>query len=192
MKTQREAADSYMLRSKDGHDWARVFIQSGLRSDTDRPSWWLYISAISTYGTYGHCFMHCAEPPAPFLRGASFDYAMGKLAAGGHREFSTDAYLRALRSWCCMNRRDGSIGKAEARELWVAVKEASEERSRDAVLTVISESSELFWSRSLSEISGDVESSQARSFYDMVWPQLTAALYESSLVKTEAAEKIAT
>ena len=181
MATTRETADSYLFRSKDGHDWARVFIQSGVRRDSAQPTWWFYISVISTFGTYGHCFTHCAEPPALFLQGATFDHLMNKLADGGHREFSADLFRRSLREWCLMQRRVGGISKAEAIQLWEAIEESSDQSSKEMVLNVLSENSELFWSHSLHELHGEVESAQSRGFFEMVMPQLVEALYERDL-----------
>lgn len=87
---RRAQAESYLLASSDGWNHARIFLLEGQRPH--RPILG-YVSFVSSYGLFGHCFSHIHVPIKSFFHECDRDYLLNKLMDGQAQIFDYDASL---------------------------------------------------------------------------------------------------
>lgn len=85
-----------------------------------------FFSAVSDHGNYGYLWTHPGGEFRAFLAKLDLDYAYGKLTHQ-QRVFDLEASLKAARTAIISRRRDGSIGKAQARTEWDELEDVSSE-----------------------------------------------------------------
>lgn len=180
----KEQADSYLIRND--QEWARIFIQQGTR---ESGSTWGYISVISGYGNFGHCFSCCSGEFRRFLCGLNRDYLMGKFFGSALQVFDNDKAATDLKKFLIDRRRHGGVEKEEAREMWNHLVDIHTNgyQSQETFYTALCERwDKRFWDWEAWSIGGTVMNPQALGFWETIWPVFVAALRAE--IKSETQE----
>lgn len=185
-RVTKSTADSYLVRSTDGMDWARIFIQGGTAEPGRN---WGYISVVSSFGNFGHCFSHIGTQAIEgFLLGVGFDYLMGKFFGLESRIFDADKTLKWLREGILERRRDERMKKERARDLWDMVQDADDNgyQTCEAFTHYLAERDSYFWEEFSNGGTQDSPNPQCVGFWQDIWPHFTAQL-RAQLKQPEAA-----
>lgn len=131
-KTTREC---YEVR--ENHEWANITLACW-----DRPAnvgtkhectyYCGEITIQSSFGTWGYVWTACGVPFKQFLMRAEFDYVFTKFMGTKLERHDGDGTFRQVRRDIVEQRRQGSIDRAEAREVWDAVSWERERIESDA------------------------------------------------------------
>ena len=172
-------AHSYYL-AVDG-EWAKFFVQEGVRNDGK--THYGYLSIISSFGTFGHCFSHMSLPLPAFLQRTNFDYVMEKLHPKS-RIFDWDKAIEKIKKEILTVRRESpeGISKKEAREFWDSIVDfESDYGSFEHFLNKLAECAGRFWDDwSMWEDSEPtVPNPQCVGFWNTFWKPFLEVLSES-------------
>lgn len=121
------------------------------------------------YGTFSYCWTaRGGESLHAFMYHLGFDYFMEKASKQPYRVADHPATVRSLKAEICRDRRDGSITKGAARELWWDL-DVADEGDTAAMIRRLYDDSE--WSARLdySDPSVMIDHPGIRRFWDEVW-----------------------
>jgi hypothetical protein len=167
--------DAIVIKVSDGFDGGLFCIRTGVRND----SRWVELTIHSSYGNYGYFWSNTGDAGSTaidFLGRVDRDYLMNKLVENGnYMRFDAELTADGIREWIRQSRRDRSIEKAEAREMYDAVEEAEGDSQR-FFEALKDECETLFWKHSLYELSRDAPDRAAVQFYETLWPAFIAEL----------------
>lgn len=117
-QTITSEATCYTVRN--GWGWANIYVRHGQGKCADEsPRYWVELVVNSDYGSFGFMWTHIGENWGSFLSDLDMHYAMNKLM--GERfevELTGEEALEHARGLILEERRQGSIDKAYARDLW--------------------------------------------------------------------------
>lgn len=178
MNCEKTIYDAYRVSVNGEHatvciaDWASV--EKGRA-----PRFGGEILVHSSFGSFGNTWTHCAEPFKQFLAGMGFDSFMKKCFGADLMEFDGHASVSEVKAELLRLRRGNELSAQAASEQWEVISQAEE----------IAESSALAFHLTLSGILGEETalgsaehfvvqkvSSQARGFWDELWPHIKSQL----------------
>lgn len=159
-----EAADSYLIRSSHGR--GRFFVLSGKGANGNT---WGYLSVISDYGNFGHCWTNIgADEFIDFLADLKFDYAMKKLRPD-YMVFDGDKAESLIKQAILSERRAHDLEPSAARELFDWITGHDMHTSRDLLLTELGHKFPDFH-LDLTEIDFNIPSYDSLNFWRELWP----------------------
>lgn len=173
----KDAADMYRVRTANG-DSGVVFVHAWTvpaSRPEQQPYYGGHFAAVTSFGEYGATWTHCGLPFLEFLCSLEFDYLMTKAAPEGHyRRYDHDATIASLRRLVSEGRRQGDIGKDDAREVWEALDRlAREDNGGHALITELRDVPKLrILTREPYEFIRETPSANARGFWTDLWPLL--------------------
>lgn len=154
---------TYKIPSEPGHGgWAKFVI------DDDG-----YFSVVSDYGNYAFHWTAFGDNFREFLLDIGPDYLMGKLSNGKY-VFDADATRAACQYRLKDLRKDSTIEKDEARDMWDAIGELNSEEEFRAFFQDDSDIEELFeewWDMMRQDYPSDL-----KDFATRVYPRFVAML----------------
>ena len=161
---------------RNGLYWAHIFVKSGFGTLNDgSPRHWANVAILSDFGTFGYCWSHMGKPWPEFCRELDFHYAMGKLAGRQFYEpLSIDECRDKSREIIIERRRSGCMAKDDARALWDALPDCWEATTFLADLDRLSDGA--MYREELWDARWEQPSSQARGFWNEIWPHYLDAL----------------
>jgi len=176
--TTREAT-RYTVRN--GWAWAHVFVDHGvakaaLSNGGDRH--WVNVSIISDYGSFGYSWTHIGGDWREFLSGLDMHYAMNKMMGERFRvHLDGEEAAAHARTLVLDDRRQGSISKVDARDLWDGIDVADKDdggraffRSWDSWSNGKPYEREYYMDR------WDKVNPQAEGFWSEIWPLFAARI----------------
>jgi len=116
------------------------------------------------------------RPAARFLASISSDYALGKLWGMGTDLYDETTARNNLKSYLLRERRDGDLGKEEARELWNELVDVDLDNEHAHVLFVYGCD---YWRQVHTDGYGPnhkIRNPQAQGFWETLWPAFIAEL----------------
>ncbi len=130
-----------------------------------------YFSTVSDYGNYAYYWSHAGSCFRSFLARLDSCYLLSKLC-GSRQEYDGNATAKEVKRAIIDARRDGRMGRDEARDEWELIGEHSRLESREDFA---------FWWRDTKmpdpyEHAVYEYPSQARMFAERAWPAFAAAL----------------
>lgn len=172
-------AECFTVRN--GWAWAHIFIRHGVgRQHDGSPRYWVHVSVISDYGSFGYCWSHIGEEWHAFIRDLDLHYAMNKMMGERFRVPLTvdeaEAYGRAT---ILQYRREDSLSRKDARLLWDGLSDAERDEGLTAFLRSWDDHSDGRWyAHDWWDHRWDKVNPQAEGFWREVWPHFIAALPE--------------
>lgn len=135
------------------------------------------VQAETEYGTFSYYWppAYRSEDLFTFLAHLDFYYFMGKAAKQPHRVLDLPRTLAELRRDIIRDRRDGSIGRAAARDRWEGLDRLDGEapQSGDAFMRIWHDISELAdWLYGADVSYHEMDHGGARYFWDVIWAAL--------------------
>ncbi|TXI23047.1 MAG: hypothetical protein E6Q67_05155 [Roseateles sp.] len=110
-------AECYSVRAN--QEWATIVLRCWQRPIAHGEIYHCgEILISSSFGSWAYIWTACAVPFKEFLREIEFDYAFGKFMGSKLHRHDGEASLRAVRKHICRMRREGSLSKDEAGEVW--------------------------------------------------------------------------
>lgn len=130
MSVTKSVSECYEVRHN--REWASITLRCWDRpANVGTPHECTYfcgeIAIVSSFGVWGHAWTACAVPFKEFLVGASFDYLFTKFMGLDLHRHDGDGTLRHFMRDIAERRRQGSLDRDEAREVWNAVVEERHE-----------------------------------------------------------------
>lgn len=198
MSVTKEAMDCYRVRANG--EWATICVREWTVGDCQLTSEKIrYCGEIlihSTFGSWGNSWTHCGCRFKKFLSFADFDYLFTKFMGGNLYTFDGEKSLKGLRKRLIASRRDHSFDKDDARDLWQAISENSDQlrgRSVDLWVEVLSRISSDSDSREVKrflqepwEMTESSDDMSAVGFWRDLWPEFKASLLVEIALPTEA------
>jgi hypothetical protein len=134
MAVTKSVRECYEVR--ENHEWANITLACWDRpANVGTPHETTYycgeITIQSSFGTWGYVWTACGVPFKRFLMRAEFDYVFTKFMGVKLQRHDGDGTLQQLRRDIIEQRRQGSIDKTEARDVWSAVDWESERIESD-------------------------------------------------------------
>jgi len=174
MSVTKETMDCYRVRAKG--EWATICVREWTVGDcqltSEKVRYCGEILIHSTFGSWGNSWTHCGCRFKKFLSFVDFDYIFTKFMGGDLHRFDGEKSLEALRKRLIESRRDRSLDKDDARDLWQAISENSDSlRSRSIEL----------WVEVLCHVSSDSLSRDVKRFLEEPW-NLTLSSDDQSAV----------
>jgi hypothetical protein len=140
-----------------------------------------YFSTVSDYGNYAYWWSHAGDCFRSFLAHLNPDYLCSKL--GGAPDFyDADATEKNIRRAICRARRDGAIGRDEAREEWDLLRDHPVD-SREGFAMWFQETS----LEDAADFSRWTHKPDLLGFAERVWPVLARRLREELAGEKNAA-----
>jgi hypothetical protein len=170
MKVSRYQAECYHVSN--GYDGASIFLRYWPRDDGGSSG---YIAVVGSFGSFGHYFGNCGSDFRSFLCGCDKYYLAGKFFGADARVFDCDKTVEALKGQIIGWRRDGSIDREEAREMFDAVKEASHTNSEEGFFTELQQMPK-FYDFEVYGLAARMMNPQAAGFFSDLWPGFVAEL----------------
>lgn len=160
--------------------WAHIFIRSGMgQTGNGDPRGWVDVSVISDFGSFGYCWSHIGNRPwQEFLAEVDFHYAMQKMMGPRFTEhMSMDECAEKARRTVLQLRREDSLTKTDARELWDAIPDIDTEYPPQAFLSEWDRaSSGAMYRNELWDMVWLKEAPQAVGFWAEIWPHFVASI----------------
>lgn len=198
MSVTKETMDCYRVRANG--EWATICVREWTVGDCQLTSEKIrYCGEIlihSTFGSWGNSWTHCGCRFKKFLTFADFDYVFTKFMGADLNRFDGEKSLKSLYRRIIEARRDGSLDKEDARELWAEVHDHDESltRSVDMWVEVLSRISMDTRSRDIKRIleepwcmTEDSDDASAVGFWRDLWPDFKQALLAEISEPAEAA-----
>ncbi len=162
---------------RNGFAWAHIFVRHGMgETGKGDPRGWVHVSVLSDYGSFGYCWSQIgSEPWWEFLADLDFEYAMRKML-GQHFEvpLDIDACREKAKRFVIERRRERSMSREDARELWNAMWWC------DDALTFLADldrqSGGAMYRHEMWDMRWTEPSPQARGFWEEIWPHFIAGI----------------
>jgi hypothetical protein len=162
VSVSRETMDCYRVRAKG--EWATICVREWeVKNDALTSEKVRYCGEIlihSTFGSWANSWTHCGCRFKKFLTFADFDYLFTKFMGGNLHTFDGEKSLKSLRKRVIEFRRNGSLDKDDARELWGEISD-----NRD----MLAGRSVEMWVEILSRVSMDTRSRDIKRFLEEPW-----------------------
>jgi hypothetical protein len=171
MKVTKYEAQCYHVSN--GYDGASIFLRYWPRDDGGSSG---YISVVGSFGCFGHYFGNTGGDFRDFLCGCDKWYLSGKFFGTEARVFDSDKTAEALKRLVIERRRDGSIERDEAREMFDAVKDADGYNSEEAFFMFLSDRFPKFYQWEIYGLGERVMNPQAEGFFSDIWPGFVAEM----------------
>lgn len=128
MPVTKSVRECYEVREdKRCGEWANITLKcwdNPPKADSTRGMYYCgEITIHSSYGSWAYTWTACANPFKQFLCGIDFGYAFGKFMGTALDVFDGAATLKQIRRDILQERRQGSLDREEAREVWDLVKD---------------------------------------------------------------------
>jgi len=184
----RLPATCYTVRN--GWAWAHIFVRCGEEKpkDAEASRHWAYVSIISDFGEFGHCWTHMGEDWRSFMPGLDMDYAMKKFLGQRFRvPLSIDEAEKQGRKAILQYRREGNLDAGDARTLWDSLSAADRNGSLDSFLRSWDDHSYGRWyALDWWDHRWDKVNPQAEAFWREIWPHFTAAIKQADQTASAA------
>lgn len=171
MKVTKYQAQCYHVSN--GYDGASIFLRYWPRDDGGSSG---YISVVGSFGSFGHYFGNTGGDFRAFLCGCDRYYLTGKFFGLQARVFDCDKTVEALKRRLIAWRRDNTINREDAREMFDAVNEAGGNNSEEAFWMQLSGDMPRFYDLEIYMLGERVMNPQAVGFFDDIWPGFVAEL----------------
>lgn len=138
------------------------------------------IMANTQYGAYGHHWSSCGQPFKEFLadfKPGDIDYVMSKMTSHDYTEFDGEATINAAKRCLLDDRRQKSLDKETAREVYDSLCDLDPEASADLMCGELSEIE--YFQDSYYELAQKRVRSDVRGFYEHVFLPLCSYLKET-------------
>ena len=171
MKVTKHQAQCYHVSN--GYDGASIFLRYWPRDDGGSSG---YISVVGSFGSFGHYFGNTGGDFRAFLCGCDRYYLGGKFFGLQARVFDCDRTVEALKRFVIKQRRDGSLERDEARDMFDAVKDADHSNSEEGFFMQLSQTMPKFYEWEIYGMVERVMNPQLAGFFDDIWPGFVAEL----------------
>ena len=190
MSVTKSTAERYAVHTSGGEyasivlrDWSRPVNIDQVRTTT------YYCGEIqihSSFGSWANTWTACGVPFKQFLLGAEFEYLFIKFMGTKFRVFDGEASFKSLVEKVLRDRREGGIGKEEARDIYGDLDDAQEEleAGSDSFVNTLFRLMEDRRGRAFKMFAEPWDlivrkpDCQAVGFWREIWPEFTAALRE--------------
>lgn len=197
MTVTKETMDCYRVRANG--EWATICVREWTVKDdpltSEKVRYCGEILIHSTFGSWGNSWTHCGCRFKKFLTFVDFDYIFTKFMGADLNRFDGEKSLKGLYRRIIEARRDHSLDKEDARELWDEVHDHDESltRSVEMWVEVLSRISMDTRSRDIKRIleepwcmTEDSDDQSAVGFWRDLWPDFKAALLSEIAEPAEA------
>jgi len=124
MSVTKSVRECYEVR--ENHEWANITLacwdrRANVGTPHEETHYCGEITIQSSFGTWGYIWTACGVPFKQFLLRANFDYVFTKFMGTKLERHDGEGTLREVQRDIIQQRRQNSINRAEAREVWDAV-----------------------------------------------------------------------
>lgn len=185
-------AETTHIQVRSDWNWANIYVRSFVfAKGKDNERTMVEVAINSDYGAYAFLWTHATGTWMEWLAGLDFDYAMKKLAEGRlYRPMPIADALAKLRKLVIERRREDSMTRADARELWNVTTEWWWEETQPAdFYRKLDETTHLASRFELWDYSWEEVNPSHVSFWEHIW--VPFAQHLKGLIAAEQAEKAA-
>jgi len=162
MSVTKENMDCYRVRANG--EWATICVREWTVGDcqltSEKVRYCGEILIHSTFGSWGNSWTHCGCRFKKFLSFVDFDYIFTKFMGSDFHRFDGQKSFEALCKRIIEYRKNGSLDKEDARELWDEVHDREDSLSSRSVEA---------WVEILSQVSIDSRSRDVKRFLEEPW-----------------------
>lgn len=201
MPVTKSVRECYEVREK--HEWANITLKCWDRpSNVGTQHECTYhcgeITIQSSFGTWGYVWTACGVPLKQFLLRADFDYVFTKFMGTKLERHDGDGTYRQVQRDIIEQRRQHSLDRAEAREVWDAVaweRERIESDETSCGYALLEVASQIGLRHPMHDAFADPcawpritkPDSQAVGFWRELWPSFLAELRRETQPAAQAA-----